>query len=397
MRHSRVNNVRAFACQPRAPSKVARVNGGRNARRELGGKGLNVMLAHIRSVGSFIGAHMPVIVPISVVLGISLPQVFGPCKAIVPLLFAVITFQGSLNTSVHQIIATLRHPHELIVILISSIVVMPVLAHLFGSLVFSDDQIVTGIVIEYSIPVAVVSFMWIDMYHGNASLGLAAILLSTVLSPITLPLAVKLLMGATVEIDAWSMVSDLAFMVAVPAMLGVALNEFTGGWGHVHLSPNLGAITKMLTVFVITCNSTGLSTYVRSLDPIVLESALFIVFFASFGFLLGFVAARVLHVPVPDLLTMVFCIGMRNISSGAVIATQFFPGSAIIPVMMGTLFQQVLAATSGAIVQHLTGDERERQRKRVRRAASLRSRKSSNADATARSAKNAADAVHESE
>ena len=38
---------------------------------------------------------------------------------------------------------------------------------------------------------------------------------------------------------------------------------------------------------------------------------------------------------------------MRSISAGAVIATTSFPGEAIFPVLIATLFQQMLAALYG--------------------------------------------------
>ena len=138
------------------------------------------------------------------------------------------------------------------------------------------------------------------------------------------------------------------------------------GWGHETLAPNLGAFTRLFSVFVIACNSTGLAPYVRSFDPLVLEVAVFICVFATLGFVLGLGMARLLGLSVQDMLSMVFCVGLRNISSGSVIVTQFFPGPAIIPVMAGTLFQQILAAVFGSLVQRLTGEERERQHKRVR-------------------------------
>jgi predicted Na+-dependent transporter len=38
---------------------------------------------------------------------------------------------------------------------------------------------------------------------------------------------------------------------------------------------------------------------------------------------------------------------MRNISAGAVIATTYFPPQVAVPVVVGMLFQQVLASFSG--------------------------------------------------
>lgn len=47
---------------------------------------------------------------------------------------------------------------------------------------------------------------------------------------------------------------------------------------------------------------------------------------------------------------MMYGAGMRNISAGAVIATTSFPGEVLFPVLIGTLFQQVLAALYGKIL-----------------------------------------------
>lgn len=320
----------------------------------------------ILKIGDFIGGHMPIVAPLCVTAGVLFPQVFGRVSWTVPYLFALITFQGSLNVTLRQIGAAFRHPRELACILATTIVVMPALARVLAGLVFSNAEIICGIVIEYSIPVAVVSFMWIDIFHGNASLGLAAVIVSTVLAPFTIPVTLQLLMGVAVTIDAGSMMRDLAFMVALPAVAGVAVNELTAGWGHEHLSGTLSPFCRMLLLVVITCNATGMSSYVLSLDPIVLESAAFILLFASLGFVLGIVIARLLDAPLPDLFSITFCTGLRNISSGSVIATEFFPGAVIIPVMMGTLFQQILAAVAGSVLRRMVGEEQDRQRRRLR-------------------------------
>ena len=47
---------------------------------------------------------------------------------------------------------------------------------------------------------------------------------------------------------------------------------------------------------------------------------------------------------------MAFGSGLRNISAGAVIAAQYFPGEVLFPVMIATLFQQMLAACYGKLI-----------------------------------------------
>ena len=52
---------------------------------------------------------------------------------------------------------------------------------------------------------------------------------------------------------------------------------------------------------------------------------------------------------------MSFECGLRNISSGAVIATRYFPGEVVFPVMCGTLFQQLLASLVGRAMTRAVG------------------------------------------
>ena len=201
-------------------------------------------------LGKFLAGHMQVIVPICVTLGVLFPQQIGVLKPIVPALFAFMTFQGALSNTFHQVAEVFRRPLHLILALLVSAVLIPIAAYAMGSLFFgSNPNLVCGIVLEYSVPVAVTAFMWISMFGGNGPLALTIILTSSVISPVTIPLTLKLLLGATVSIDVPSMMQDMAFMIAIPAMLGIAINELTRGWGHEKLSPALSPAWKSPFLF----------------------------------------------------------------------------------------------------------------------------------------------------
>lgn len=191
-------------------------------------------------LGKFLAGHMQIIVPICVALGVLFPQQIGALKPIVPTLFAFMTFQGALSNTFHQVAEVFHHPLHLILALLVSAALIPIAAYTMGSLFFgSNPNLVCGIVLEYSVPVAVTAFMWISMFGGNGPLALTIILTSSVISPVTIPLTLKLLLGATVSIDVPSMMQNMAFMIAIPAVLGIVINELTRGWGHEKLSPAL--------------------------------------------------------------------------------------------------------------------------------------------------------------
>lgn len=319
-----------------------------------------------KQLGAFIGKHMAYFVPLCVATGVLLPGVFGPLKAIVPFIFAIMTFQGSLSNTFRQLVEVFRHPLKLLVILLIAEVFMPVLAYLLGMVFFgSNPNLVAGIVLEYSVPIAVISFMWVGIYEGDGPLCLASILVSTVISPVTIPLTLSVLLGASIHIDAMGMMTDMLFMIALPALAGIVVNELTHGWGRETLSPALSPASRFITIILITANSTSMSEYVLHMNLQRLEVALFILVFATSGFFWGLLAGRLMHGSQPLLATSSFCCGLRNISSGAVIAAQYFPGEAVFPVMCGTLFQQILAATFGHVIEHLCAEDTEERERKV--------------------------------
>ena len=224
-------------------------------------------------LGKFLAGHMQVIVPICVALGVLFPQQIGVLKPIVPTLFAFMTFQGALSNTFHQVAEVFRRPLHLILALFVSAVIIPIAAYAMGSLFFgSNPNLVCGIVLEYSAPVAVTAFMWISMFGGNGPLALTIILTSSVISPVTIPLTLKLLLGATVAIDVPSMMQNMAFMIAIPAVLGIVINELTRGWGHEKLSPVLSPACKFMMMGVIASNSTAMSEYVLHMNCLLYTS-----------------------------------------------------------------------------------------------------------------------------
>lgn len=305
-------------------------------------------------LGGFIGAHMPVVVLSCVAAGVLLPNAFSPFNGVVPFVFAFMTFQGSLSNTFGQLLEVFRRPLPLLAILFTTLVFMPLLAFFLGSVFFGGNpNIVTGLVLGYSIPVGVVSFMWVGMMGGNGSLGLAAILVSTVLSPFTMPLTLQLLLGATIEVDVAGMMFDMIVMIALPALAGMVVNDLTHGWGCRTLSPAAAPLSKLFLMLVITCNATSVSPYVLHMTWERAATACFVLTLTSSGFLWGTLAARLMRLPRAETVTMGYDCGLRNISSGTVIATQYFPGEVVFPVMCGTFFQQMLAAMYGKIFTKL--------------------------------------------
>lgn len=311
-----------------------------------------------KAFGKFIGSHLAFIAPICVALGVLFPSQLAFLKPWVTPLFAFMTFQGALGNNLSNLGRTFAHPAPMLVTLAVSTVAMPLVSFALGTLLFGGSpNLVLGIVLEYSVPVAVVSTMWIGMFGGDVSLGLATLLVSTVLSPVTIPLTLHVLLGQTVEVDVAGMMGDMLVQIALPALAGMVVNDLSHGWGKAELSPVLAPAAKVALVLVILSNSTGVAPYMRNLTPQLVGVIVFIGLFASTGYFWGLLIAKLWRRPREAMVTMTYQTGMRNISAGAVLAAQYFPGEVMFPVMMGTLFQQVLAACFGSFMRWLLARE----------------------------------------
>ena len=309
-----------------------------------------------KGIGKFLSSHMAFVSPACVLLSVIFPEVFGQLKPFVPVFFAFMTFRGALDNDFHNLVEAIRHPLPMLVTLGLSIVVIPFCGYLLGTAFFGfDASLVCGIVIEYSVPVAVVSIMWVSLRDGSTSYALATLLISTVLAPVTIPATLQVLLGQTVRIDVAWMMAEMLFTIALPALAGTTFNHASHGWGKSTLSPVLAPAATIALVLIILGNSTRVAPYLRNLTPTLVAVMVFICVFAAFGYLLGMIVARAMRQDDATVVAMTYQVGMRNIAAGAVIAADHFPSEVMFPVVIGTLFQQVLAALFGNLLDRVLG------------------------------------------
>lgn len=306
----------------------------------------------------FIEKWMPLVTPSCLFIGVIFAAWLGRFAPLVPWLFAFMTFAGSLSSGFRDMKKIAMHPISLIVVLLILHIVVPVTAFLVGSLIFDDPLLVTGIVLEFIVPTGIVSLVWVNIYHGNSALTLSIILIDTLVAPFLVPFSQHVLMGSAVEISVAGMMKDLVLMIAVPALLAMALNHATRGRVKHTLSPKLAPFSKIGLILVVIINSTKVAPFFSQMTPALLLVTLVIFLLAVSGFFWGFLASKIFKEDNDGRVSMIFNSGMRNISAGAVIAGQYFPPEVMFPVMIGTLFQQILAAMAGFCLDRLASRER---------------------------------------
>lgn len=305
------------------------------------------------ALGRFIGRHLVIIVPVGVLVGVLFPELLLPIKPAVPTLFAIMTLQSSFSNDLHAMKAALRHPLALFVILLVVHVVMPLLTFFVSSLIFGfGSPTVAGVVLEYSVPIGASTVMWVGMFEGELALALSTLLTSAVISPFTIPATLQLLAGTTVQVDTVAMMADMLYMVAIPAVVATAFNEISKGWAARVLAPATTPLSRLILPVIVATNATGISGHLRNLTPHLVGIMLLILTFAITGFLLGMLVARKLDRGSDRRFVAIsFCCGIRNVTAGAVLASQYFGPEVMFPAIIATPFQQVLAALFGKVME----------------------------------------------
>ena len=298
----------------------------------------------------FLEKWMFLVTPCCLAAGVLFPSVAGLGVPYVPLVFAFMTFIGGLKSSFRDIAAVFRSPLPLLACLVTLHLVLPAAACGLGRLLFPDNpNVVTGMVLEFSVPAAVVGLMWVSIYRGNSPLSLALVILDTLLAPFLIPLTLRLLVGSQVAIDTSRMMEELIFMIALPALLAMVLNQLSRDRVKETWPARLAPYSKFCLIFVVTANSSEVAPYIRHLNAQRLLSAGCILLLATCGYVIGWLLALLFRQPHDITVSMIYGAGMRNISAGAVIASTYFPAEVVFPVMIGTLFQQILAALFGML------------------------------------------------
>ncbi|OIJ11561.1 hypothetical protein BKP35_11480 [Anaerobacillus arseniciselenatis] len=304
---------------------------------------------------------MPVLTPMSVIIGVLITAWLLPFTFLVPWIFAFMTFSGSLNASFYDLKRVFLHPKPIIVCFIILHVVMPLIALGVGSLFFQGDPYtVTGLVLSFVIPTGIISLIWVSIYKGNVALTLTIILLNTMLSPLIITYSLQLLVGSNVQIDQWEMMSGLFWMIVVPSIVGMLMNQLTKGRVKQSLSPKLAPFTKIGLGLVVAINSAAVAPYLADVSWKLISIIVTVLFLAAVGYLIGWLVSKfIFQWKYEDLVAVTFNSGMRNISAGAVIAITFFPPQVSIPVISCMLIQQLLASCAGFLLNRFSTNKLE--------------------------------------
>ncbi|MEI4768061.1 bile acid:sodium symporter family protein [Psychrobacillus sp. FJAT-51614] len=294
---------------------------------------------------------MPVLTPLSLIVGVLLGDVGGQLLFLVPWLFAFMTFAGSLSLNFKGLKSFTKYPFVILMTIAFLHIIMPIWAYIVATVLFEDHLLTIGFILSVAVPTGVTSFIWVAVCRGNLALCLSIILIDTLLSPIIMPFLLHLVIGKTIEIDTVSLMFDLLWMIVLPSILGMLLNELTKGNIVETIGKKLAPFSKMSLFFIVLINGSVVAPFIKNISWEFVSIIVVVFVLALSGYAMCFLFGHFLWKDVGIVTTFVFTGGMRNISMGVVVASAYFPPKVAIPVVFGMLFQQVLASLFSRVIE----------------------------------------------
>lgn len=286
-------------------------------------------------------------------------------------LLGVLLFAAGFAVRSEHLRGVFRRPTALAAGLTASVVV-PVLA-LFAAaplLALWHDpaearDLAVGLAVVAAMPVAGSAAGWSRAADGDCALALGLVLLSTLLSPLTTPLA----FGAAAQFvpgDAGAVLSGLAggdgagaFVVAwvvLPTALGLAVRWAAGGARADAAGPWIKRATTAVLLVLCYANASACLPRVVG-DPDWDFLALVAVAAGAMcaaAFAAGFGAARAVRADPARRAALVFGVGMANNGAGLALAAGALAGCpmALLPVVAVNLVQHLAAGWANARLHH---------------------------------------------
>ena len=298
----------------------------------------------LNQLNVFLTRYMPILTPLSLVVGVLLESVGQHLLFLVAWLFALMTFISSLGMKFTDVKVFARYPKTILSVIAFLHILMPLWAFTLSEFIFDDHLLTLGFVLAVAVPTGVTSIIWVTVSKGNVPLCLAIVLIDTLLAPIVMPILIYFVAGKSIQIDSMSLIVDLIWMIVIPSILGVLVNERTKGHFNQKYGQILAPISKLCLFMVVMINSSAIAPYLKNMNVELFLVILVVGLLTISGYFFAMVIGKFVLRDEGVGATILFTGGMRNIALGVVIATTYFPATVAMPVVFGMLFQQIMAS-----------------------------------------------------
>jgi BASS family bile acid:Na+ symporter len=253
-------------------------------------------------------------------------------QAISPLVQLILLGMG-MTLTVGDFRRVVTMPRAIVIGFVLQFTVMPFGGLLFAWLFGLTGAVATGLILIGSVPGGTSSNVITLLARGNVPLSVTMTACSTLLSPVMTPLAMKLLAGTYLPIDAWAMMQSILTMVIAPLVVGLAFHHFLPA-----LAARLARWLPLVAMFGI-CMVIGITVAASREELLTVGMALFAASAChnATGYVLGFWVARAAGLNHTDSRTVALEVGIQNggMATGLAFGVLKSPAAALASAVFG--------------------------------------------------------------
>jgi BASS family bile acid:Na+ symporter len=228
-------------------------------------------------------------------------------RVIAPLVQIILLCMGMTLTLV-DFTHVLSAPRAVVIGAVLQFSIMPLAGFTFAWAFGLEKEVAAGLILIGSCPGGVSSNVITYLAKGNVPLSVTMTAVSTLLSPLITPFAMKWLAGAYVPVEVGPMMLSILKMIILPLALGFAIRRFLPRLA-VKLVRVLPALA-MLSIAIIVAITVAMSR-----DDLIKVGLVLLAASAcqnAAGYLLGYGAARFSGLDIRDSRTVALEVGLQN-------------------------------------------------------------------------------------
>jgi BASS family bile acid:Na+ symporter len=250
-------------------------------------------------------------------------------------LIQIIMFGMGTSMSFSDFAGVVKMPRGVFIGVFSHFLVMPLIGYGLAKLSGFPPEIAAGIILIGCSPNGMASNVVSYLAKANLALSITITAVSTMLAPIMMPLLMKWLAGAFVEIKVLDMMLDIIKMVIIPIFGGLLFNRFLSGKAR-WLDKAMPLVSMLGIAFIIVIITAAGRNSLLTIGPLLI---LLVLIHNLSGYTIGYWIGRLFKMRERDCRTIAIEVGMQNggLASGLARAMGKMATVGLAPAVFGPL------------------------------------------------------------
>ncbi|UQZ46338.1 bile acid:sodium symporter family protein [Bacillus sp. PK3-037] len=284
-------------------------------------------MENIRKISHFAGQTFGIWVIVFAVLGFSFPSLFSWISSYITIFLGIIMFGMGLTLQTDDFKELIRKPLYVIIGVIAQYTIMPLVAFGLAYGLHLPSEIAVGVILVGCCPGGTASNVMTFLAKGNTALSVAVTTISTLLAPVLTPVLIMLFAKEWLPVSPGSLFISILQAVLIPIIAGLVVKIFF----KKQVAKAVHALPLVSVIGIVAIVSAVVSGNRENL----LQSGLLIfsvvILHNGFGYLLGFLCAKLLKMDYASQKAIAIEVGMQNSGLGAALATAHFSPLSAVP------------------------------------------------------------------